>query len=118
MKFKIEYTGWGVIYKPAFVSTIRGAVETARKKGWRDMHDSTDLRPFSANIYQRVDERWELVATVSPKGIETVDCQDRFSVRKADSDISKARSVIASASDVMAKFNAIADKEYAKSQSK
>lgn len=115
-RFRIQPLGWGVIYATKYASTAAGAVNQARKSGWRELHsDSSDTRPLHAEIYERTsDGAWELVAKVSPKGIDTIDCIDRRSFKLADATITKMRSVMARVADTMAQFNVIANKDYAK----
>jgi len=97
----------GIHYTPTYATTIVGAIRQAEKKGWISFADdpSWDTKPSTASIYERYGEGWELVATVSAKGVETVDCLNRRSVKHAMETILRMQAVIAESASVMAEFN-------------
>ena len=117
MKFKIEYRGHGVKFTPVYATTIKGAVQVARKKGWRT-HDPSDplnhcdMRPDQALIYERSGELWERVAVVTERGVNADDHQDRVTYKNAMEAIDTARKAIEATYATMAAINAVANKDY------
>ena len=115
-KYKIEYRGDGIQYTPVYATTIEGAVDVARKKGWRvydplEPLNHCDMRPSAAWIYERSGEAWERVAIITESGIEADDNQDRRSHKQAMTAKESAMRVIEANYATMAALNAIADNE-------
>jgi len=102
----------GIRYAPTYSTTIDGAVRQAEKEGWIASagDHSWTKKPDTASIYERNGEDWELVAVVSAKGVEAVDCVNRRSVKQAIADIEDRQRQIDNASDIMRQLNSIADK--------
>lgn len=112
MKYKIEYRGHGVKFAPLYATTIKGAVQVARKKGWRmydpyDPLNHCDMRPNQAWIYERSGELWERVAIITERGIEADDNQDRRSHKQAIAAQEAATRVIESNYATMAALNSM-----------
>jgi len=108
-QFKTLMRRSGIHYAPTYATTIAGAVKQSRKMGWINFADDPcwDTKPSIASIYERNGEAWELIATVSAKGISTVDCLDRKSIKQALADIENRQRQIANAADIMQKLNNI-----------
>lgn len=114
-RFRIDYSGSGVQYTPAYAGTIAGAIKLARKKGWAEAYvsRSVDMRPTRATISERVGDGWEKVATVLPYEIVSVDFSARASTKQATQQIEQARKVLDENRRVMITLDGIAAKEHA-----
>lgn len=114
-KYKIEFRGWGCIYKPVYANTIPSAVKAATKEGWRECNQPNsnwDMRPTSAMILERVGGGWELVATVSGEGLRAEDSRSRESYKIAEWKLLEAQAIMERADDVVSAINEIAEKSF------
>ena len=111
-QFKILMQRSGIRYTATYAATIAVAVKHAEKEGWITSADSRSWsrKPDLASISERNGDDWELIAVVSAKGIEAIDCLKRRSVRLALADIEDHQRQIDNASDIMRQLNSIADK--------